>query len=160
LGQFQRDLWGSYDALAIAQIAPLAKGRYQPKWYKAPDVANSAFAAFGYVDFGLAITPGSLIYGFCLPADPSTLLPAQFNLQITDNALKHKFWDEPIPSVFVGNYNPSMLDVNKQRISSFPSLLCSPYPVVGEGLFSIEIWETSGSAQRIELVLAVLEAVE
>jgi hypothetical protein len=158
LGQFTRDLWGSFDPLAIAQLAPLARLGYKPKYYKAPDVANSVFAANSYLDFGLEITPGSWIWGFCLPADPVTLQPAQFNLQITDNSRKHKFWDEPVPSFFIGNYQATMLDVAKAQISCFPNLLNAPYPVEGEGLFSVEIWETSGFQQRIEVVLACLEA--
>ena len=114
LNQMSRDLWGLFDPMAIAQLAPLAfDPRYQPKFYKAPDLASEVFAPYAYVDFGLEITRGSWIYAVCLPADPATWVPKQFTLQITDNSLKdangkpHKFWDEPIPSFMVGNYCPN-----------------------------------------------------
>jgi hypothetical protein len=44
-------------------------------------------------------------------------------------------------------------------MGSFPDLFDSPYPVVGDGLFLVELWESSGAVQRIELVFGVLEAV-
>jgi hypothetical protein len=44
-------------------------------------------------------------------------------------------------------------------MGSFPNLLSSPYPVVGDGLFLVELWESSGAVQRIELLFGVLEAV-
>jgi len=45
-------------------------------------------------------------------------------------------------------------------MGSFPNLMCAPHPVVGSGQFDIEIQETSGVEQRIELVLGVLEACD
>jgi hypothetical protein len=160
LDALTRDTWGSYDAYAIAQLAPLAyESCYQPKFYKAPDLASELFAPYAYVNFGLKITPGSLVYGIYLPADPNTNVPPPFSLQVTDAALNHKWWDEPIPSYFVGNYKATYLDTNKFQIGSFPNLFDAPYPIVGEGLLSVEIWETSGNQQRIEVVFGVLEVV-
>ncbi len=160
LDQLTRETWGNYDAAAIAQIAGLASDLcYAPKFYKAPDPGNELFAANQYLAYGLKITPGSLILGIQLPANPATLMPPQFNLQITDSALGRKFWDSAIPSFFVGNYKATAADTLLARIGSFPNLFNCPYPVVGDGLFLVEIWETSGAAQRIELVLVVLEAV-
>ena len=59
----------------------------------------------------------------------------------------------------MGNYKATAADTLLPRIGSFPNLLDLPYPVVGDGLFLVEFWETSGAAQRVELVLGVLEAV-
>lgn len=160
LDQLTRDVWGSYDAAAIAQIAMLAGDDcYAPKFYKAPDLASEVLAADDYLAYGLKITPGSLIVGVYLPADPATLMPPQFNLQVTDTALDRKFWDYAIPSFFVGNYKATALDVLLARIGTFPNLLNCPYPVVGDGLFLCEFWESTHAAQRIELVFGVLEAV-
>jgi hypothetical protein len=168
-----RDYYGHWDAYAIGQLAPLARRTdcYQPKLYKAPASQDELIGANQYASCGLHITPGSLIFGFYLPALVSTSLPPAFNVQITDVALKHKFWDEPIPSIFLGNYKPSYLTADALQsgglIGSFPSLLCTPHPVVGEGLFLFEFWDTTGgtsgpqgSAQRLELVVGVLEATE
>ena len=160
LDQLTRGTWGSYDAVAIAQIAGMASDPcYQPKWYKAPDPESEVMAANDYLAYGLKLTPGSLITSIYLPADPVSLMPPLFNLQVTDSALDRKFWDSAIPSFFVGNYKATCFDTLLPRIGSFPNLLNCPYPVVGDGLFLVELWETSGGAQRIELVFGVLEVV-
>ena len=86
-------------------------------------------------------------------------MPALFNLQITDTALGRKFWDAAVPSFFVGNYKATAADAFLPRLGSFPNLMNAPYPVVGDGLFLVELWETSGAPQRVELVIGVLEVV-
>ena len=162
LDPLSRDYWGHYDAWIISQLAPLAENEcYQPKFYKCPASQDEVIPAFGNATYGLKITTGSLIFGFYLPGLVSTLAPNEFNVQITDQSLRHKFWDEPIPSFFLANFNPTALSANlllaSGGIGSFPNLLNCPYPVVGDGLFMVEIWETSGVQQRIELVIGVLE---
>jgi hypothetical protein len=160
LDQLTRDIWGQYDACAIAQIAGLScDACYAPKFYKAPDVGSEILRPYDYLAYGLKITPGSLIVGIYLPANPATLEPALFNVQVTDSALGRKWFDAAIPSFFLGNYKATAFDTLVPRMGSFPNLLGSPYPVVGDGLFLVELWETSGAAQRIELVFGVLEAV-
>lgn len=156
---FTRDYYGSFDALILAQLAPLCDNPcYQPKVYRAPALSNELIAADGYASFGLKITPGAIIYGFYLPpSSPTSQLPGAFNVQIRDTSLKMYWFDQPIPSVFLGNNKPSYLSVAQNVIGSFPNLLDAPYPVVGSGLFSVELWETSHSQQRVELVFAVLE---
>jgi hypothetical protein len=155
------DYWGSFDAAIIAQLAPLAENEcYQPKIYRAPSVPVESLAAFQYVSFGLKITPGSIIYGIYLPpSGPTVAVPGQFNIQIRDEALKSNWFDQPIPSYFLANAKLTYLSASQNVVSAFPYLLDAPYPVVGNGLFSIQLWETSGSAQRVELVFGVLEAV-
>lgn len=160
LDQYARSLWGQYDPDAIAQLAPLAGDDcYAPKFYKAPDLASEVLAADGYLAFGLKITPGSLIYGIYLPALPATNHPLLFNCQITDQTLQHKFWDEPVPSIFLANYQTTAMSLFLEEIGSSPFLFNCPHPVVGDGLFLIELWDTSGTQQRIELVLGVLEVI-
>lgn len=163
LNQLTRDLWGQFDAAAIAQLAELAEmDCYQPKFYKAPADDDELMLADTYVSYGLKITPGSIIFGFYLPLapsvslDPSAVAPS-FNVQITDEAMEHKWFDDPVASLFLANYKPAFQSIVENQRGSFPNLLCAPYPVVGSGLFSVEIWETSGADQRIELVFGVLE---
>ena len=67
--------------------------------------------------------------------------------------------DAAIPSFFVGNYKATVFDTLLPRMGSFPDLFDSAYPVVGDGLFLVELWESSGAVQRIELLFGVLEAV-
>lgn len=156
-----RDLWGAYDAAAIAQLAPLAENTcYQPKFYKAPGTSDEVVPANGYASYGLKITPGSILYEVCLP--PISLaspLPPQFNLQVTDQSLKMPWFDQPVPSYFLANCKPTYLSSSQDIMGSAPNFLVAPYPVVGNGLFLVEIWETSGEAQRIQVVFGVLEPV-
>ena len=176
LDALTRDTWGSFDAAAIRQLAPLADDLcYRPKLYKSPDSPSEVMAANGYVSHGLKITPGSLIYGFYLPAEvvlrpgegPATVnsvTPPQFNVQITDASLGHKLFDEPVPSLFLANFKPTYYNAVLPLAASFPNLLCAPYPVVGSGLFMVELWNTAVSiltglptSQRVELVIGTLE---
>jgi len=171
LDALTRDTWGSFDAAAIRQLAPLADDLcYRPRLYKSPDSPSEVMAVNGYVSHGLKITPGSLIYGFYLPAqvESETFLsgggtvvtavtPPQFNVQITDASLGHKLFDEPVPSLFLANFKPAYYNAVFVLASSFPNLLCSPYPVVGSGLFMVEFWNTAGAQQRVELVIGSLE---
>lgn len=164
LDALTRDYMGHYDAWVISQLAPLAnQDCYQPKFYKAPASADEVIAAGGNAQYGLKITPGSLIYGFYLPGLISSLAPIPFSVQITDTTLRHKFFDEPVPSIFLANFKPTGLSTNPLltagAIFSFPSLLNAPYPVVGSGLFKVDIWNTGAVTQRIELIFGVLEVV-
>lgn len=156
-----RDYFGSFDAAAIAQLAPLAENDcYQPKIYRAPALENELLAANGYTSYGLKITPGAILYGVFLPADPTTNLPGQFNVQVTDQSLKMTWWDEPIPSYFLASTRPTYLAAAASQghvMGASCNLFVSPRPVVGSGLFLVQIWETSGAQQRIELAFGALE---
>jgi hypothetical protein len=163
LNQLTRDTWGQYDASAIALLAELATDPcYQPKFYKAPADDDEVMAANSYVAYGLKISPGSIIFGFYLPCIPTpgaleSSVPGPYLVQITDVSMEHKWFDDPVASLFLSNYKPEVQNVIALQTSSFPNLLCAPYPVVGNGLFSVELWETSGAQQRVELVFGVLE---
>jgi hypothetical protein len=165
LNQLTRDYWSQYDPAIIAQLAALANDPcYQIKFYKAPADDQEIVAAYGYVTYGIRITPGSLIFGFYLPCTPETDVdvptlsaPGKFTVQITDVSLEHKFWDQAVSSLMLSNYKPTYQSDITTNMGSFPNLLCAPHPVTGSGQFDIEIQETSGEQQRIELVLGVLE---
>lgn len=163
LNQLTRDYWGQYDPAVIAQLAALANDPcYRIKFYKAPADDQESMAAYAYVTYGMRITPGSLIFGYYLAAVVNLELitlskPGQFTVQITDVSLEHKFWDEPVSSLMLSNFKPTFQSDVNNNMGSFPNLLCAPHPVVGSGQFDFEFQETSGSAQRVELVLGVLE---
>ena len=164
LDALSRDYYDHYDAWVTSQLAALAtQDCYQPKFYKAPAASDEVIAAGGNAQYGLKITPGSLIYGFYLPGLISTLLPIPFAVQITDTSLRRKFFDEPVPSMFLANFKPTGLSTNplltSGAIFSFPSLLNAPYPVVGSGLFNVQLYNTGAAAARIELIFGVLEVV-
>jgi hypothetical protein len=163
LNQLTRDYWGQFDPAIIAQLAALAKDPcYQIKFYKAPADDQESMAAYAYVTCGLRITPGSIIFGFYLPCvvnleSISLSVPPTFTVQITDVSLEHKFWDGPVSSLMLANFKPTFQGDVNTYMGSFPNLLCAPHPVVGSGQFDVELQETSGSAQRIQLVIGVLE---
>jgi len=156
-----RDYWGAFDAAIIAQLAPLAENTcYQPKIYRAPALSDELVAAYGYASYGMKITPGAIIYCYFLaPSSQTSDLPGAFNVQIRDESLKHKWFDQPVPSYFLANAKPTYLSVGQNVMGAAPNFLVAPYPVVGNGLFLVEIWETSGAQQRIEVVFGVLEPI-
>lgn len=159
---FTRDVSNAFDPSIIAQLAPLAHNPcYQPKVYRAPALSNEVIVANGYASYGLKITPGSIIYGFFVPVDPNSLVPDAFNVQVHDQSLKMKWFDEPVPSIFLGNarFTQQQILWTTNYFGVSPCFLDAPYPVVGTGLFLVELWETSGTARRIELVFGVLEPV-
>jgi len=164
LAQMHRDYWGHFDAYAISQFATLADDPcYQPKFYKAPASSDELMAPGASVQYGLKITPGSLILGTCLPGLVATSAAPLFIVQVRDQSLRHNFWDEPIPSFFLGNFKPNGLSANPLlatgAILSEPSWFTSPYPVTGDGLFMVSLWNPNATALRVELVFLVLEAV-
>lgn len=163
LNPLTRDLWSNFDPAMIAQLAEFSQQDcYSIKFYKAPSSQQELLAANGYAAYGLKITPGSIIFGFYLPAIPDfdapfESAPGAFTALITDVSLGHQLSDAPLSSLFYGNYKPTQQSNAFSGNGSFPNLLTSPYPVVGNGLFMVEIQETSGVQQRIQLVFGVLE---
>lgn len=166
LNQLTRDYWGQYDCAAIAQLAPLADDPcYTIKFYKAPADDQEVIAGYGYVPYGMRVSPGSIIFGFYLPCvanatTPTSSVPAAFNVQITDVSLDHRWFDDPVSSTFLANFKPEYQSGVALQTGSFPNLLCAPYPVTGSGLYMVEIQSTSASQQRIELVFGVLEVCQ
>jgi len=156
-----RATWGNYNPLVLSQLDLVAyEDCYKPKIYRVPDPQNEVLAPGGYVEFGLEVTPGDLLYGFLLPCDPVTGLPLQFVFQLEDLSTGHKLFDEPIPAVMIANYHPVVLDPSTAQMSAFWNLLNSVYPVVGSGLFRATIQNTAAATQRIEVLIGALEVVE
>lgn len=149
------DFWGYYDAEILPTLAPLDHNNcYKPRLYNAPGVDQGVLAQGAYLQYSLKITPGSLIWGF-FQGNISGAAP-YYAVQITDISTGHKFWQSPISNQFVEN----SLNLN------FPSLLNTPYPVVGSGLFDVEFWAdvtNTGSGAgpvRVYLIIGVAEVVE
>jgi hypothetical protein len=162
LNQLTRDYWGQYDPAVIAQLAMLASDPcYTQKFYKCPSDNQELFAAYGYVTTGLKIEVGSLIYGIYLPCvvntgNPTLSIPPKFTVQMVDVSLQRKIFDEPAASLFLSNFKPVYQSAITTNMGSFPWLFRAPIPVVGSGQFDVRIQDTSGSAQRIELVFGAL----
>lgn len=164
LAQQARDYWGHYDAYIASQLAAIGCDKcYQPKFYKAPASADEYMQPGASVQYGLKITPGSLLLATCLPADPVTGSAPPFIVQVRDQSLRHNFWDEPIPSFFLGNAKLCGLSANplllNGAILSEPNWFPKPYPVVGDGAFMCSFWKPGSVALRVELVFFVAEVV-
>ena len=166
LNQLTRDYWGSYDAVAIERLAKLAKDPcYRIKFYKAPvDDPDAPGAAvqnvlLAYRTYGMKIKPGSLIFGVYLPFATYSPFPSNFpwTVQITDVSLGHRWWDDPISGVMIGNQKPTYMSESTLNMGGFPNLLCAPYPVVGSGEFDIEFQNLATGDFRTPLVFGVLE---
>jgi hypothetical protein len=146
--------------LVLAQLDSLvAEDCYSPKIYRIPDPQTEVVPAGGYVEFGLQVTPGSLLYGFLVPCNPTTGVPAAFTFQLEDLSTGHAFFDEPIPSVLLANYHAEVLDPYQAQMSSFWNLLNAVYPVVGSGLFRAQIQSTAAAGSspvRIEIGIGAL----
>lgn len=146
---YTRDLWQECDALALAQLAPLAYDDcYRPRMYLGLDsIAQEipALSAGGYSSFGLHIQPGSLIYGLVVGSDYGP--QAQWSIQVTDYAMGLMFWSDPISAAFLAQPKPG----------NYPNLLKHPRPVVGDGLFRVEVWNQLSAAQTVTPVFCVLE---
>jgi hypothetical protein len=88
---------------------------------------------------------------------------ASFTVQIRDVSLERDWFDDPLAGLFLANYKPTsemLMYVNFGDDPCLPSdwnFLCAPYPVVGSGLFMVDIQSTANATQRIELVFGVLE---
>lgn len=151
LWPFYRDTWGYYDAVVNAQIGRLDHSTcYRPKYYNAPDLTLGSMSPGAYQRYTLGITPGSLIVGF-YNDDQAPL----FTVQVTDLSTSHQFWDGPISNYFLSNANGNV--GGDEPI--YPNLLCSPYPVVGSGLFNCEFWldPSAGDPTLVNLVFLVAE---
>jgi hypothetical protein len=154
-------MWGQYNPLVLSQLDSLVnEDCYKPKIYRVPDPQSEVIAAGAYVEFGLEVQAGDLIYGLLIPPDPVTGLPPAFTFQLADLSTGHSLWDEPIPSVLISNYHPVVLDSLIAQMSCFWNLLNAVYPVVGSGLFRAQIQSTDAigsAAQRIEVLIGALE---
>jgi len=161
LNPLTRDLWGSFDASAIAQLAPLASDPcYSIKFYKAPADNQELLAPNAYAAYGLKVSPGSIIFGFYLPVDSQSLLPPLFTVQITDVDLEHKWFTEPIASLFLANSKFTFMTPAGAPAGSFPNLLTAPHPVTGRGFLKVDIQNQNAEQQRVELVLGVFEVCD
>lgn len=151
IDSYTRDMWSEFDALAIAQLAPLAYDPcYRPRVYVGLDIDAQFVPAREYRSYGLRIPRGSLIYGFYC-GTPVT--PSPWNIQITDLSLDDAngrpctFWSSPVSQNFVSN----------QKGPNYPNLRPAPHPVTGNGNFLVEVWSQLDTDQWIVPLIGVLE---
>lgn len=142
IDQLTRDTYSEYDDLVIAQLAAMAYDPcYKPGLFKSPDSASEIVASGKKTSYGLSIPPGSLIYAFyCQDA-------TGYMIQITDLSLDFQLFSEPMPVELANNL---------VKTPGYPQLWDAPHPVVGTGMFLVELWNNTAASERIQLVMGCL----
>lgn len=123
-------------------------GCHAPRLALVPDIYNQVIPASGKIEYNFHLPPGSLIWGFW--AGQMSNLENQ--LQITDVALGYTLFQDPITAKFLVTYG--------SEVGRFPSymILPGPHPVVGDGLFTLEVWGDPGDVAA--LILGVAEVTD
>lgn len=140
-----RDYYGMYNAYIEPQFAPLESSKcHMPRLALAPDVQHMTIPASGKITYNFHLVPGSLIWGLWITPDAFNDNPA---IQLTDVSMNHQFFQEPVSAQFL---------ISRQATQLFPSytLLPTPHPVVGDGLFTLEVWGTPGTLFYLTLGVA------
>jgi hypothetical protein len=147
-----RDYWNLWSPPSNAQIAPIADSScYLPRLRMIPDTSQQIMPAFGKIEYNFEVAPGSIMWAIW--AGPSAQLPYTF--QLTDVAIGHQLFQQPASTQSLCN---SSNVVGGQTSPYNYSLLPTPWPVVGDGLFTAEIWGTPG--KRYYLILGFAEVNE
>ena len=142
-----RDYWAMWNALVEPQLAPLEQSVcHAPRLVLLPDVSHQIVPASGKIEYNFHLVPGSLIWGMWLAADQS------YAIQITDVELGHQFFQEPV------SINLLFTRGAEAGAMPTPTLLPTPHPVVGDGLFSFEAWATPAST--VLMMLGVAEVTD
>lgn len=138
------DYYASWNSFVEPLLAPLEDSDcHAPRLALVPDISKQIVPASGKITYNFHLLPGSFIVGFWL------LPGVDGALQITDVNLGHKFFQEPA--------NTLLLQTPGVAGALYPSftLLPTPHPIVGDGLFTAEFWGTPGG--RFYMVLLVAE---
>lgn len=149
IDSYTRDQWQEFDALAIAQLAPVAYDPcYQPRLYVGLDSIAQTIpsqADSGYSTYMMHVQPGSLMYG--IQTDAIYGPQPAWMMQITDLAMGLTFFSDPVSQAFLAN----------SKGPNYPYLFRHPRPVVGAGLFKVEVWNQLDGSQIVVPVFPVLE---
>lgn len=128
-----RDYIGNWSSFVEPLMAPLEQSKcHAIRYALIPDILNQVIPVTGKIEYNFFLVPGSVIWGMW-PAFGSQAF------QLTDVSMGHEFFQEPMTSSL-------MAPTNANGGNSFPgfTLLPTPHPVVGDGLFTLEVWGTPG----------------
>lgn len=142
-----RDYWGMWNALVEPWAAPLEQSKcHGPRLAVLPELDAATFDQTGKTLYNFHLVPGSLIWGMWVPSDPTV------TIQLTDLNLGYEFFQQPMTA--------DQLATTSFNNGYFPSftLLPTPHPVVGDGLFSYEAWGAPGAS--FVMALGVAEVTE
>ncbi len=141
-----RDYFGAWTPSVEPYLAPLADSLcHAPRLALVPDQSKLIVPASGKITYNFHLVPGSCIWGFWL-------LNGAGALQITDVDMGHKFFQEPASVSFLFTAGADW-----DRMVSYTALP-APHPVVGDGLFTMEYWDSPGAL--FFLLLGVAEVTK
>jgi len=149
------DYWGEPFPFQLENWQPIVKaGCYVPRWFQAPTNALQLMATGQYVDFSVQLPAGSFIMeiahsfqpgeSFSGGSSPST---GTFTVQITDLAIDHQWFSNPMPSSF-------FFKTSGRNGYIIPK----PYPIISPGNLRFEFWCTAAGYCEILLACAIPEA--
>jgi hypothetical protein len=147
-----RDYWAMWSPFVEPWISPIEKSLcHAPRLAVMPELLNSVFPPGGKMLYNFHLIPGSIIWGMWPFLTPGINKPGP-SIQLTDVGLGHAFFQEPIRADQISTTGPAA--------GYFPSftLLPSPHPVVGDGLFTFEAWGQPGST--FVMLLGVAEVTD
>lgn len=152
LSPYWRDYWGMWNAFVEPYLAPLELSQcHAPRFCVLPQVAQQTIPASGKVQYNFRLQPGSIIWGL-FPLNTSTDFLGPVSVQLRDVELGHDFFQSPIST--------DQLQVKGDWAGvDFPSYTpMLPHPVVGEGLFTFEMWGPVGTL--FVMLLGVAEVTD
>jgi hypothetical protein len=142
-----RDYFGMWNSLVEPQIAPLeASVCHGPRFATVPTIEQQVVGPSGKITYNFHLPSGSIVLGFWVGYS------APFTFQLTHVDLGHKLVQEPERSDGV-----TTTGADSARFPSF-TLLPVPWPVVGDGLFTLELWANEND--RVWMILAVGEVTD
>ena len=182
LSPLYRDYWGEQMAVFTRRLDRFAHlGCYVPRFYHAPDSASQFVGVQpnDYRTYLLSLPIGSFIIGFlhttssaATGRSPDSGIaasvppnPSGFSVQITDLSIDHKWFSHPCPEAWFINDNlldpgvfpPYPENTLSYTFPSFPRLLSQPYPVVGQGQFQVEFYNSLDTVNTdVQLTFLVL----
>ena len=135
------DYYADWSSLVEPYHAPLEQSKcHACRYALIPDANHQTVPTGGKIEFNFFLVPGSVIVGFWLTPG--------FAIQLTDIALEHQLLQEPATSDFLVTQG-----AQKGRFPSETLLPC-PWPVVGDALFSLEVWGAPGAVFQMILLVA------
>lgn len=143
------DYWGEPQPFQLENWWPIYKaGCYIPRWFQAPTNALQSMVAGQYVDFSMQIPAGSFILeiahsfqtgGGGPPTGGGSPPTGTFTVQITDLAVNHQWFSNPVPDAFF---------FKSQGRNGY--IIPKPYPVIMPGNIRVEFWcRTTGVCELL-----------
>lgn len=144
-----KDYAGMWNPAVQAWIAPLGQSKcHAPRIVQCPPIQQSLTPALRKLEYNFRLVPGSVIFGVAASENDS------FTMQLTDVGLGHSLFQEPAgPDVF-------SIDGHQFGMLADFFLLPCPWPVTGEGMFTLEAWNNDDNPARFIFQLLVAEVTE